>query len=163
MTTQITLTSPEGVTFGGISGGPGHVIGGARVTWDTLRAAATQEDTTLAAQYSDILERAKQAEESRLVAEDWKSYGYPLRTGYNDRESGQIVSRAWEIRRIQRPRIDVRVAYIVTYDRSDRTITRTASPELPDYDAAWDWVRDNYGMSSRDMGGERTASMWFTD
>jgi hypothetical protein len=146
---KLDRTTAEGATFNGKF-----------VSWATLRAAATQEDKDLAMPYAELLERAKKAESSRLISADWKEFGYPVRTGFDQKFRGQIVMRAWEVRRIQRPKVDVRVAYIITWDRSDNSLTRLASPELPDYDAAQAWVLANYGGWHEELGGERTASSW---
>ena len=165
---NITSTSERGVTVQGQFKIWSDIedreitVNSKTVSWDTLRAASKQEDKDLAAVYSDILTRAEKMEETRLIAEDRKRYGYPLRTGFGQQYSGQIVSRAWEIRRVQDGKKDVRVAYILTYDRSDRSITRTPSPEFADYDECLDWLSHNYGGWHEELG-ERTAEVWLRD
>jgi hypothetical protein len=159
--TTFTKTDATGVTFGGHKISSDFVVGGKFVPWSTLKAAAVQEDKALAAAYADVLARAEKAEASRQTSENWKQYGYPLRTGFNGAYRGQIVMCAWEIRRVQRKGVDAHVGYIVEWDRSTNTTSIIAtSPELPDFDAATAWVRENYGSSTEDIGGERTASTW---
>lgn len=138
----------------------GAIVDGKFITWELLRRAAKQEDADLAAAYSDILQRAARHDERRIISEDWKTYGYPLRTGFSQRYRGQIVMRAWEIRRVRRAGKDLRVAYILTWDRSDNTTRREASPEFADYEQAADWVLATYGGWHDELGGERTASTW---
>lgn len=152
MTTHtVVSTSDKGAIFG-----PGDKF----VSWNTLRAAAAQEDKDLAAHYQQLLHRAQKQNEHRLVSEDWTKYGYPLRTGFSLDYAGQAVMRAWEIRRLQSHGLDVRVAYIVTWDRSDNTFTRQASPEYTEYDESLDWVSAHYGTWHNEIGGERTAKTW---
>lgn len=139
----------------------GVTVDGKFVTWELLQRAAKQEDKGLAVVYADILKRAASIEEKRVISEDWKAYGYPLRTGFSQYYRGQHVMRAWEIRRAQRNRKDARVAYILTWDRSDNSRTREASPEFADYDQALAWVRENYhdGRGWHDES-DGTADMW---
>lgn len=126
------------------------------VTWDELRAAAKQEDPRLAAIYTDILKQALDAESRRLTGENWAQYGFPLLTGYSQRYGGQIVKKAWEIRRLKGELI----AYIVTLDGSTGELSRESSPEMADMEAARQWVRGNYGPWHDELGLERTASVW---
>lgn len=149
MTQKIQNTDKNGVT-----------VGGKFVEWRVLEAAAKQEDAALATAYADILRRAKQIDDKRIISEDWKEFGYPLRTGFGRQYQGQHVMRAWEIRRVSRVGKDVRVAYIVSWDRSDNTRTRTASPDLAEYDGAIAWLSINYGGWHDELGGERTADTW---
>ena len=166
--TTFTKTDAAGVTFGGRKISADFVVDGKFVPWYKLEAAAAQEDKDLAAVYADVLTRARKAETSRRkaetsrqISENWKQYGYPLRTGFNGAYRGQIVMLAWEIRRVQRTGVDAHVGYIIEWDRSTNTTSIIAtSPELPDFDAATAWVRENYGSSTEDIGGERTASTW---
>ena len=131
------------------------------VSWGTLRDAAKQDDKQLATAYAEILQQAERLEARRVISDDWKQYGYPLRTGFGRQYAGQIVQRAWETRRVQRGGKDLRIAYIVTWDRSDNSFTRRASPEFSTHDEALDWVSDNYGGWHDELGGERTAGTWF--
>lgn len=139
----------------------GAVFAGKFVAWGTLTAAANQEDKSLAGLYSDLLDRAKKAEAKRLIAENWKEFGYPIRTGFGRQYAGQHLMRAWEIRSFSRPGgVKSIVAYIVTWDRSINEITRMSSPKFAEYDLALDWVGKHYGGWHDELGGQRTANIW---
>ena len=134
------------------------------ISWDTLRAAAKQEDAELAGVYADLLARSEKMETSRLISENWKQYGYPLRTGFGHQYAGQIVIRAWEVRRKQYDRKDVRIAYIIAWDRSVPEVrVESTSPEFADIAACYEWLTKNYGGWHDELGGERTASTWLHD
>ena len=151
-TFEIQKTSAAGVTINYIF-----------VPWRTLSAAAKQENADLAKAYAEILAAALAKDAARITSEDWKQYGYPLRTGFGRQYAGQAVMRAWETRRIQKSGKDVRVAYIVTWDRSmptGKSISRVASPELATHEEALTWVAEKYGPWHDELGGERTASVW---
>lgn len=164
--TQILNTNERGVTVRGAfkiwsdAEDRDITVSSKLVPWDTLRAAAKQEDRELAKTYADILSRAEGLEAKRIISEDWKQFGYPLRTGFGRQYQGQHVMRAWEVRRLQRDGKDMRVAYIVTWDRSDNTRTRKASPAFVEYDQAIAWLAENYGGWHDELGGERTADTW---
>ncbi|HCE10666.1 MAG TPA: hypothetical protein DEQ40_19060 [Oxalobacteraceae bacterium] len=93
----------------------------------------------------------------RIISEDWKKYGYPLRTGFGRQYAGQTVMYAWEVRRVGRDGNVALVAYIVRWDRCDNTRTREASPDFAEYGHALAWLSEHYGTWHDEFGGERTA------
>ena len=124
------------------------------VAWRVLEAAAQQPERDLATIYRQILTDAKKQNAQRLIPEDWKLYGFPLRTGYGKQYDGQCVRLAWEIRRKTVNGADSRIAYIVRYDRSETNrVTRTASPAFATYEEAMDWVSENYRGGWHDEAG----------
>jgi hypothetical protein len=147
------------------TGEKGAVVAGIFLPWALLDSAARQDDAELAAIYADIRARARRAEMDRVehdrIAAEWRTLGYPLRTGYARQYGGQIVSAAWETRRIAGGKT---VAYIVWLDRSEsrgKRLTREASPAFNTHDQAMAWVKANYN-SGRGWHDETdgTAKAW---
>jgi hypothetical protein len=121
-----------------------HVtVNGKTITWQQLRQAAYQSDPELKAVYSEILATARQLEAKRLQGEEWRNLGFPLIAVFDRFYGGQIVMKAGEIRRIGKDR----VAYVVTWDRSEpsaRAIQRKASPRFATIDECFEWLRSEY-------------------
>jgi hypothetical protein len=151
------------------TGERGAVVAGRFLPWALLDRAARQDDAELAAIYADIRARARRAEMDRVehdrISAEWRTLGYPLRTGYAREYAGQCVSAAWETRRIAGGKT---VAYIVWLDRSEsedeKRLTRQASPAFNSHDQAMAWVSANYN-SGRSWHDETdgTAKAWLYD